>query len=65
VGLAAELLHGVDVVPCGDEALGQLGDPAQLVTRSLQVPLPHAGGEPEVLVLAHSHQDIASFSFGL
>jgi hypothetical protein len=65
MGLPAELLHRACVVPRGDEAFGQLGDPAQLVTRALQVHLPHARGEPEVVVLAHGLQDIASFSIGL
>jgi hypothetical protein len=65
VGLAPQLLERVDVVPRGDEALDQLGDQAQLVTRSLQVPFPHAGGEPEVVVLGHGLQDITSFIFGL
>jgi hypothetical protein len=65
VGLAPELLERVDVVSRGDEALDQLGDQAQLVPRSLQVSLPHPGGEPEVVVLAHELQDITSFIFGL
>jgi len=65
VGLATELGNGVDIVSRGDESLGQLRYPAQLVSRSLQVSLPHAGGEPEVVVLAHGLQDITSFIFGL
>jgi hypothetical protein len=59
--LAAELVDGVNVIPRHDKAFGQLCDPAQLVARSLQVHLAHAGREPEVLHLAHGVQDIASF----
>jgi hypothetical protein len=65
VGLAAELVDSVDVVPRRDEALGQFGNRAQLAARSLQVHLAHAGGEPEVVDLAHGLQDITSLSFDL
>lgn len=60
MGLAAELVDGVDVISRRDEAFGQLGDPAQLVARSMQVSLAHAGGESEILHLAHGVQDITS-----
>src|SRR2546425_5522268 len=63
--LPAQILDRRDVVAGVDEPLGQLGDPSQLVPRSLQVLVPEAGGEPEVGVLAHGLQDIASFIFDL
>jgi hypothetical protein len=61
VSLAAELLDGIEVVPTRDEPLGQLGDPSQLIAHALEVLLPQAGGESEVVVLAHGLQDTASF----
>jgi hypothetical protein len=65
VALPAQPLHRVHVVPRGDKALRQGGQLRQPVARTPQVVLPQAGGEPEVVVLAHGLQDIASFPFGL
>jgi hypothetical protein len=65
VALATQLLHRVHVVPRGDKALRQGGELRQPVARTPQVVLPKAGGEPEVVVLAHGLQDIATFPFGL
>ncbi|MDP3910094.1 MAG: hypothetical protein Q8Q14_06855 [Gemmatimonadales bacterium] len=61
----AQLFERREVVARGDKALGQLGDPAQLVAHSLQIFVPHTGGEPEVIDLAHGLQDITSLSVGL
>ena len=63
--LPAELLDRRDIIACGDEAFGQLGDLSQLVARALEVLAPYSGREPEVVDLAHGLQDITSLFLGL
>jgi hypothetical protein len=65
VALPAQLLHRVHVIPRDDQALRQNGELRQPLARTPQIVFPQAGGEPEVVVLAHGLQDIATFPFGL
>ena len=65
--VAAQRLDCGHVVARGDQPFCQLGDRPQLVTGSLQVLVPHSGGEPEVVDLGRHHglEDITSLSFDL
>lgn len=67
MGIAAQRLDCCRVVARDDQPFSQLGDCPQLIAGSLQVLVPHSGGEPEVVDLGGHHglQDITSLSFDL